>query len=140
MDLCIISACQTGSGKQEYGVGTRSFARSFAYAGASGTISTLWCVDDKATAEVLEEFYRSLQHEPKVAGSLTFAKRNYLEQCKSPDLANPFYWAGLVYCGKYNLAVTPTSKSISLENLAIIGTLISLFALTILVYRRKKVN
>lgn len=98
-DLCIISACQTGDGRQEYGDGIRSFSRAFAYSGAKGTISTLWCVDDKATAQVLEHFYNQLENGDMTPVSLKKAKLLYAATCSSSELANPFYWAGIVYSG-----------------------------------------
>jgi CHAT domain-containing protein len=98
-ELCIISACQTGDGRQEYGDGTRSFSRAFAYSGAKGTISTLWCVDDKAPAQVLEHFYNQLENGDMTPVSLKKAKLLYAATCSSSELANPFYWAGIVYSG-----------------------------------------
>jgi CHAT domain-containing protein len=99
IDLCIISACQTGSGRQEYGEGTKSFAREFAYAGADGTISTLWCVDDKATASLLTYFYEWLEKRGGTVDALSGAKQDFIKLSISSEMANPFYWAGLVYSG-----------------------------------------
>jgi CHAT domain-containing protein len=105
IDLCIISACQSGFGKQEYGIGTRSFARSFAYAGASSTISTLWRVDDKATAGILSNLYNYMDGGMSVRNALINAKKKHLINCKTSDEANPFYWAGLVYSGMWDLSI-----------------------------------
>ena len=58
-DLAVLSSCETAIGEDSYGEGTISFARAFTYAGCKSTITTLWKVDDKATADLLRIFYSS---------------------------------------------------------------------------------
>lgn len=126
LDLCIISACQSGSGKQEYGIGTRSFARSFAYAGATATISTLWRVDDKATAGLLTHMYAYMDKGMCVRNALINAKKKQLINCKTSEEANPFYWAGLIYCGNWDLSIQLE------ENKALIFKQITVFFISLL--------
>lgn len=97
--LTIIAACETGQGKQVYGEGSRSFSRAFSFAGSAATISTVWKVDDQATARILGVFYLELKDGTTSAVSLRNAKLNYLHSCKADLEANPYYWAGLVFTG-----------------------------------------
>lgn len=97
--LTIIAACETGQGKQVYGEGSRSFSRAFSFAGSAATISTVWKVDEQATARILGVLYQELKHGMTSAASLRNAKLNYLRSCKADLEANPYYWAGLRYTG-----------------------------------------
>jgi CHAT domain-containing protein len=98
-DLVVLSACRTGLGKDVRGEGVISLSNGFMYAGAKAVISSLWKVDDDATAEFMGHFYRSLlkdQQPPAIA--LRNAK---LEMQKDQRWHAPFYWAGFVLQGEY---------------------------------------
>ncbi|MBL7949990.1 MAG: CHAT domain-containing protein [Bacteroidia bacterium] len=98
-DLTVLATCESGAGRDDYGEGARSFARAFAYAGSRSIISTLWKVDDRASAAILRYFYDGLSNGDKKSEALTEAKRKYLKSARSSDGANPFYWAGYVLIG-----------------------------------------
>lgn len=133
-DLCIISACQSGDGRSEYGDGTRSFSRAFAYSGAKGTISTLWCVDDKATADLLLEFYTQLEEGQNISNTLLEAKKEYIHTAISSEAANPFYWAGLIYTGNVNQKALLETNKVNCYLMAFAA--ISLITLILFWFRR----
>jgi CHAT domain-containing protein len=60
-DLVVLSACETALGKDEGGEGLVGITRAFEYAGARSVVSTLWRVDDAATALLMERFYAHLR-------------------------------------------------------------------------------
>lgn len=97
--LSVLTACETGGGMFQAGLGMQSLAHAFAFAGCPSLIMSLWSIDEKSSASVLERFYDHLGsgiESPVTA--LTRAKRDYLAQNKG-ELIHPFYWAGLVYMG-----------------------------------------
>lgn len=98
--LAVLSACQTGDGKFEMGEGTINFSRHLYFTGIHSTISTLWKVDDEATASICKNFYNNLLKGQTSINSLHNAKLSFLNEAQSIDDYDPYYWAGLVYTGK----------------------------------------
>jgi len=97
-DLVVLSACQTGKGRLENAEGVLGLPRTFFYAGARSTISSLWKISDKSTAEIMPSFYRYLTAGKNKARALRLAK---LEMLKSPQ-SHPFYWAAFILNGDYS--------------------------------------
>ena len=62
-ELVVLSACETGIGKQIRGEGLIALTRGFMYAGAKRVVASLWKVDDAATAALMAEFYKRDVHE-----------------------------------------------------------------------------
>jgi CHAT domain-containing protein len=99
MPLAVLSACETANGRIEQGEGVVNFTRQFYLAGVKSTITTLWKVDDKSTASILEQFYENLKQGKNSIASLHKAKLNYLLNSKSVDDIDPYYWSGIIYTG-----------------------------------------
>ncbi len=60
MELAVLSACQTGLGKEATGEGLLGLQRAFAVAGCRSVVSSLWSVDDAATSVLMDRFYHHL--------------------------------------------------------------------------------
>jgi len=58
--LVVLSACDTANGKFESGEGIAGLQRAFHIAGAQGVVSSLWTVNDEATAIFFAKFYELL--------------------------------------------------------------------------------
>lgn len=97
-DLAVLSACESGTGKVLPGEGVMSLARNFMASGAKSVVSTLWEVEDEASARLMEGFYLQLQNKASTSQSLHNAKRDFLAQADSRT-AHPFYWASYVANG-----------------------------------------
>jgi CHAT domain-containing protein len=98
-ELLVLSACKTNVGKVAKGEGTLSMAREFAGLGIPATITTLWSVENEATYQITELFYKYLKEgEPKDV-ALQKAKLEYLE-INSREKQNPKYWAAFVLMGE----------------------------------------
>jgi CHAT domain-containing protein len=59
-DLVVLSACESGLGRQAGGEGFLGFAQALFYAGARSVVLSLWKVDDTATALLMTRFYQNL--------------------------------------------------------------------------------
>jgi CHAT domain-containing protein len=74
-------------------------ARAFLYAGTRQVVASLWPVDEKATMELMTEFYRQLlQNGRPPAEALRRAQQAL---ASTPRWRAPYYWAGFVLQGDW---------------------------------------
>ncbi len=79
-----------------------SLAQAFIYAGATNTISTLWSIDDKASAYLINEFYKNIFVDNySILESLNKAQLKTLYNEEEPDWKHPYFWAPFIFTGKY---------------------------------------
>ncbi len=97
--LVVLSACETGVGELQRGEGIVSLSRGFSYAGASGIVTTLWSIDDNASAEIMESFYQNLKTGEAIDEALRAAKIAFLQKKKGTNAIHPLYWAAFVPVG-----------------------------------------
>ena len=97
-DLVVLSACQTALGKEIDGEGIVGLTRGFMYAGASGVVSSLWKVEDAATAELMKRFYRAMLQDKQTPSAALRTAQNELRAI--PRYRNPRYWSGFTLNGK----------------------------------------
>jgi CHAT domain-containing protein len=98
-DLVVLSACETGLGKEIKGEGLMGLTRGFMYAGAARVVASLWKVDDVATAELMERFYRGMLKESlRPAEALRKAQ---IEMWKQKRWASPYYWGAFTIQGEW---------------------------------------
>ena len=95
--LVVLSACNTGIGKNINGEGVMSLAYGFAYAGSPSVVMSHWSVDDQSTSILMKLFYQYLAKGFKKSEALRLAKLEFLDTY--PAYANPSYWAGFVVLG-----------------------------------------
>ena len=98
-DLVVLSACQTALGKETDGEGIVGLTRGFMYAGASGVVSSLWKVEDAATAELMKRFYRAMLKDNQTPSAALRTAQNELR--KIPRFKNPRYWSGFTLNGDW---------------------------------------
>lgn len=104
-DLVTLSACDTEAGPMARGEGVQSFSRAFLAAGARATVTTLWRVEDRATAEFMKIFYDNLAHGEAKAEALRNAKLQFL-RLGGPH-AQPLYWSAFVLNGDGQEPIPP---------------------------------
>jgi CHAT domain-containing protein len=99
-DLVVLSACQTALGKEVRGEGLLGLSRGFMYAGAPRVVASLWKVPDRATSELMKQFYRGiLEKRLTPAAALAAAQRTIRRERMWAD---PYYWAAFTLQGDWN--------------------------------------
>lgn len=101
-DLVVLSACETALGSGALadvppGDDWVGLTRAFLHAGAADVIATLWSVDDRSSALLMERFYERYALAAGPAESLAHGQRRLLSE---PATAHPFHWAGVVLVGR----------------------------------------
>jgi len=95
----VLSACETGLGKDIRGEGLIGLTRGFMYAGASRVVASLWNVDDVATAELMGRFYKGMEKDGlRPAAALRQAQ---IQMWKQKDWSAPYYWAAFQVQGEW---------------------------------------
>ena len=90
-DLVVLSACETGLGREMGGEGMMGLTRAFLYAGARSVMTSLWPVSDVSTAELMGEFYSGLKEGETADGAIQYAQKKFI--CFD-RYSHPFFWAG----------------------------------------------
>lgn len=93
-ELVVLSACDTALGEVEAGEGVFGLRRAITMAGARTLVMSLWQVPDRATQQLMVQFYkRMLAGEPRVEA---------LRQAQLTMLAHrphPFFWGAFISQG-----------------------------------------
>lgn len=98
-DVVVLSACETGLGKEIKGEGLVGLTRGFMYAGAPRVVVSLWSVNDRATADLMTRFYRKmLKDNLRPAAALRAAQ---IEMLKESQWREPYYWAAFALQGEW---------------------------------------
>lgn len=98
--LVTLSACESGLGGLAGGDEIIGLNRAFIYAGSPRVVSTLWKVDDLATAVLVKHFYRNLRTGLNPAEALQKAQLHVRDRIHP----HPAYWAAFVLVGEPELA------------------------------------
>jgi len=98
-DLVVLSACRTALGREVHGEGLIGLTRGFMYAGASRVVSSVWNVDDRASALLMSRFYDAMRaRQLAPAAALRDAQ---LSLMNDPRWSNPHYWAAFGLQGEW---------------------------------------
>ncbi|MFN2596810.1 MAG: CHAT domain-containing protein [Pyrinomonadaceae bacterium] len=98
--LVMLSACETGLGKEKRGEGVIGLTRAFLYAGAPTVGVSLWSVADRSTADLMSDFYKRLltKQSPTPPAALRAAQQQMIAGKK---FSAPFCWAPFVVVGDW---------------------------------------
>ncbi|MCR9157080.1 MAG: CHAT domain-containing protein [Rhodobacteraceae bacterium] len=94
-DIVLLSACNTGAGKELGASGLSGLARSFIYAGARSLLVTHWSVDSKATTKLTTGMFEAMASDPSIgrAEALRRSMLNMINDDENPHYAHPAFWA-----------------------------------------------
>jgi CHAT domain-containing protein/uncharacterized protein HemY len=99
-ELVVLSACETGLGKDVTGEGIEGLTRAFMYAGARRVIVSLWSVNDKATASLMQRLYAGMLRGGKTPAAALRAAQ--IEMLRTRQWQSPYFWAPFVMQGEWN--------------------------------------
>jgi len=97
-ELVVLSACQTGLGREISGEGIVGLSRAFLYAGSRSVLVSLWRVEDRSTADLMVNFYQYIAQGFPFPEALSRAKQD-LRTGQGGRFAHPFYWAPFILFG-----------------------------------------
>jgi CHAT domain-containing protein/Tfp pilus assembly protein PilF len=100
-DLGVLSACDTGLGKQVKGEGLVGLTRGFMYAGVPRVVVSLWSVDDQATAELMVKFYRRMLNQNAPLSPSQALRLAQIEMWEQQQWKSPYFWAGFTLQGEW---------------------------------------
>jgi CHAT domain-containing protein/tetratricopeptide (TPR) repeat protein len=103
--LVMLSACETGLGKEKRGEGVMGLTRAFMYAGAPTVGVSLWSVADKSTADLMTDFYKRLfgssAANSRAVPASAAMREAQLAMIADKKYSAPFYWAPFVLVGDW---------------------------------------
>ena len=136
--LVVLSACETALGKEVRGEGLVGLSRGFIYAGASSVVATLWKVDDRATTQLMTQFYKGLFEEGLTASAAL--RKAKLSMWQQPRYRAPFFWAAFQLQGEYREKITvPQRSQFVSRKMLLLSVLVSISvaALIFIIMRRR---
>jgi CHAT domain-containing protein len=100
-ELCLLTACEVGLGKDYSGEGVTGVAWAFRGAGASNVVQSMWKLNEKTSSVLMNLFFENLNDGLSSDLALSKAKQEYLNNPEiSTRLKHPYYWAGMSHYGK----------------------------------------
>ncbi len=102
-DLVLLSACDTGIGRNVSGEGVMGLPYAFMLAGNSNTLMSLWPVDDAGTAALMTTFMTKVQSGTDLLAALNQTKREFARGVHGKAFADPRIWAAFV---QYGIGIT----------------------------------
>lgn len=90
--LAVLSACETGLGATTE-EGVWGLQRGFKLAGVKSLLMSLWKVEDKATAQMMQYFYENIASGLSKPEALQNAQKKMRERRRT---SQPYYWAGWI--------------------------------------------
>jgi CHAT domain-containing protein len=88
-ELVTLSACRSAGARTLSGEGPVGFAWAFFQAGAQNVVASLWDVNDRSTADLMDLFYTAIDNGESYPTALRQAKLKMLET----RFQKPYYWA-----------------------------------------------
>ena len=96
IELLTLSACQTAVGDDRAALGLAGVAIK---AGARSAVATLWSVNDRASAELVSEFYRQLS-DPSLSKADALREAQ-LAMLHGGRFGHPVYWSSFLLIGNW---------------------------------------
>lgn len=95
-DTVVLTACQTGLGRNISGEGTMGMGRAFQYAGARSVMMSLWAVAVRTSVHLTGSFF---QHRRAGKGKLE-ALKLARKEIRDSGFDHPYFWAPFILVGE----------------------------------------
>lgn len=105
--LAVLASCRTTVDRGFSNESVLGLSRAFLAAGVPAVLSTLWPVDDRATADFTRRFYLGLERGLPAAEALREAQ---IATRHEAERAAPYFWAGFVLAGDPDTRVVPARR------------------------------
>jgi CHAT domain-containing protein len=135
-DLVVLSACDTALGRDVKGEGLVGLTRGFMSAGSKSVVASLWKVDDRATAILMAEFYKSMLEDGQSPAAALRSAKQKMRQDKA--WSAPYFWAGFVLQGEYSENISVNRKTRLPLGLAVSLVLVLISSGLIILQRRRR--
>jgi len=133
--MAVLSACESGIGRNYQGEGMISMASAFTSAGCENTLMSLWKVNDQAAITLMDDFYAHLFKGQPIGEALRAAKLKYLSSADEIT-ADPKTWAPLVAYGNLHQVFDADRRRPYLL-LMLVGVAIIIVGIVIYINRRR---
>jgi CHAT domain-containing protein len=136
-NLVVLSACNTGLGKEIKGEGLIGLTRGFMYAGAQDVAASLWKVDDEATAELMTHFYEKMFRNGLTPSAAMREAQLWMWQ--QHRWRAPYYWAAFTIQGRYDQKLDSAPGASGARTAVIVAGLLSaVFLASCLTFGRRR--
>jgi len=98
-ELVVLSACDTALGREVRGEGLIGLTQGFMTAGARTVVASLWQVPDRATAELMKQFYGYMLDEGLAPAAAL--RKAQLWSAAQRRWSDPYFWGGFVLVGDW---------------------------------------
>jgi CHAT domain-containing protein len=112
-DAVVLSACETGTGRLQGEEGITNLARAFLTAGAKSVVASLWDVQDRSTATLMEGFYQHLAKGESIATALRSSQVDFIKTYG--EKTNPSLWAGFEVIGDGTRTIATNTRQAQLQ-------------------------
>ncbi|HLO88845.1 MAG TPA: tetratricopeptide repeat protein [Nostocaceae cyanobacterium] len=99
--LVVLSACDTGVGKDTTGEGIYGLRRALVIAGSESQVISLWKVNDDATKDLMVNYYKEIVANQGRSEALRQTQLKMLRGELGKDYQHPYYWAAFIPSGNW---------------------------------------
>jgi len=99
--LVVLSACDTGMGKDITGEGLYGLRRALIIAGSESQVISLWKVDDLATKDLMVDYYKGVLANQGRSEALRQTQLHMLRGEFGQEYQHPYYWAAFIPSGDW---------------------------------------